>query len=349
MKEVDYIIVGQGIAGTMLANQLLQDNFSIYVIDKFEPNASSNIATGVVNPVTGRKMVKSWMIDEVLPFAKKTYRSLESFLQYSFFHDKEIYKVFSSVEDVQIWNAKRNDSAYANYLGDIISTQEANISIEAPFGIGIIKNACWLDVPLMTKLFRQYLLEKDVLMEAHFDIDLLEISTDICYKNIKAKGIIFCEGYRACNNPYFNWIPFTLAKGEQLLIHSDDLALTSIVNKNIFLVPKGNAVYSVGSTFIWNDTTETVTADGRKEITDKLSKITSASYAILEEKAGIRPTMRDRRPVIGQHPIHLNIFIFNGLGTKGVSLSPYFAQHFSGYLRGINELLQEISLQRLVE
>lgn len=348
-KVIDYIIVGQGIAGSLLACHLLNAGKKILVIDEFNPNSSSNIAAGVINPVTGRKMVKSWMIDEVLPYAKTTYKSLEKLLGLSFFFDKEIYKLFSSTDDVLLWNKRKEDTEYQNYLSDIISLNENDSTIAAPFSAGMIKNACWLDVPVFTKACRNYFKEKQVLVETKFEISSIADYNAIVYDTYKAKGIIFCEGYKAYNNPLFSWIPFALAKGEQLLIESQHLQLNNIINKNIFIVPKGNDKYSVGSTFIWNDTEESITETGRAELISKLNKIIRAPYTIIEEKAGIRPAMMDRRPVLGAHPNYKNVYIFNGFGTKGVSLAPYLAAHFVEFLNDKVSILDEISINRFVK
>lgn len=342
----DCIIVGQGIAGSMLTHFLLQQHKKVLVIDQSNPNSASNIAAGVVNPITGRKMVKSWMIDEVLPYAKQVYKELESQLQTNFFYEQEIYKVFTSKDDIEIWNKKKNDAEYKNYLGDIV--EHLNDNISAPFGIGIIKQCCWLDVPVFIKAYRSFLKNKNLLLEDFFDFNELTFSDKVKYKNITAEKIIFCEGYKAYQNPYFNFIPFSLAKGEQFVINIPSLHCNKILNKNIFIIPKENNNYTIGSTFIWNDVNETVTDNGRIEILEKLEKIICCNYTIIEEKAGVRPTMKDRRPALGQHTVYPNMYIFNGFGTKGVSLSPYFANHFVNYFYKNSTLLDDVNILRFM-
>jgi len=343
----DFIIVGQGIAGSIMTHFLLQQNKKVLVIDNFNPNSASNIASGVVNPITGRKMVKSWIIDEVLPFAKTVYKNLEKQLQVRFFYEEDIYKIFSSDEDAAIWNQKKNDPEYENYLGNIVSGLGENII--APFGAGIIKQGCWMDVPVFIKAYREFLKQHNCLLEETLNKDELNVADKIQYKNVVADKIIFCEGYKAYQNPYFDFIPFALAKGEQLTIHSPNLKNEKIINKNIFILPKQDDLYSVGSTFIWDDFEETVTGNGRKEITDKLNKFIKTDYKIVEEKAGIRPAMEDRRPVIGAHPKYPNLFIFNGLGTKGVSLAPYFSQHLIDHFVLKTDIMSEVSLNRFLK
>lgn len=345
--KYDYIIVGQGIAGSLLAWTLIQHNKKILVIDDWQPNSSSNIAAGIINPITGRKMVKSWMIDEVFPFAKKTYKSIEEILGTNFFFEKNIYKVFTSDLDIAIWNKKKEENEYENYLGDIITIN--NKEINAPFQIGIIKQAAWMDVPLFIKHFRQYLQSINSLFEHKFNYEKLAISKTVSYIDFEADNIIFCEGFKAINNPYFINIPFTLAKGEQILIHSTTLKSDKLWNKNIFIIPKNNDNYSVGSTFIWNDLTETVTQNGIAELKEKINKLITVPFEIIEQKAAIRPTMKDRRPILGNHFKYKNLWIFNGLGTKGVSLVPYFSNYLFHCIENKLEIMKEVSFNRFYQ
>ena len=224
----DYIVVGQGIAGSLITHFLLQQNKKVLVIDKFNPNSASNIAAGVVNPITGRRMVKSWLIDDVLPFAKSTYRELESQLQTTFFYEQDIYKLFTSKDDIEIWNQKKNEVEYKKYLGEIVDSISENI--ESPFGVGIIKECCWMDVPVFINSYRNFLLNKMALLDELFNFEDLVVSDKIYYKNITADKIIFCEGYKVYQNPFFNFVEFSFAKGEQFNIHVPNLKINKMIN-----------------------------------------------------------------------------------------------------------------------
>jgi glycine/D-amino acid oxidase-like deaminating enzyme len=344
--KVDHLIIGQGIAGSMMAHFLLRQGRKIMVVDAFNPNSSSQIAAGIVNPVTGHRMVKSWMIDELLPFAKKKYRELEEELKTRFFFEQDIYKLFPATEERKIWERKQGNSEFDEYLGEIV--EEVDRHVLSPYGAGIIKKGCWMDVPLFIKKYRELLKEKGCLLEETLQADSIGISEKISYKHMEASSVIYCEGYHAHRNPLFDFVPFSIAKGEQFLVHAPDLNLNKILNRNIFILPKGNDLYSVGSTFVWDDLEESVTDSGREEIITRLQKIISCPYKIVEEKAGIRPTIKDRRPVIGNHPVLPNVFIFNGMGTKGVSLAPYFAHHFAADLSGQSCLPHEVSAKRFI-
>ncbi|MFM2284237.1 MAG: hypothetical protein RL222_1741 [Bacteroidota bacterium] len=346
-EEIEYLIVGQGIAGTMLSHFLLRQNKKIKVIDLFHPNSSSNIAAGVVNPVTGRRMAKSWMIDELLPFAKQAYRELEKELNVSFLFEQPIYRIFSSEDDKKIWDKKKQDAEYFEYLGDWLPQTDDHI--ESPYGIGIIKNAMWMDVPVLIRAFREKLLQENLLLEDAFDYERLEMEENgFRYGHLRAKYLVFCEGYKAIYNPFFSSIPFTTAKGEHLVVQSEQLSTGRIYNRNTYILPKSPGRYTLGSTFVWDDLSETVSEESRKELLAKWHKMTSADAIIVEEKAGIRPTMKDRRPVVGRHTKWPHMFILNGMGTKGVSLSPYFSWQLIQYIQSGNPLPEEVNPDRFV-
>ncbi|MCB9033253.1 MAG: FAD-dependent oxidoreductase [Chitinophagales bacterium] len=323
----DLLIIGQGLAGTMLSYYAEQNDITYHIIDEYNPNASSNIAIGIVNPITGRKLVKTWMIDDLLPFAFDTYQTIATKYQLDFVQQKDIYKIFSSSDDIELWHQRKVDVDYQNYMGDVVETVHQNI--KTPFGAGIIQQSFWIDVAKLTAHFRKTLLAQQKLSQATFDENKAQwLANESCYvyNDIKYKYIINCQGYKAKMTNAFKDYPFSSAKGEYFTIYAPALQLNKIINKNIFIVPLGNDLYNVGTTFVWNDLSESMTENGKTELLQKLHKLIQCEYTIVEEKAGIRPTTKDRRPFVGKHESIPNLYILNGFGTKGVSLAPYFAK-----------------------
>lgn len=341
----DYLIVGQGIAGTFLAWQARRRGKSVMVIDRFNPNGSSNIATGVINPVTGRKLSKSWMIDTVLPFAKSAYRDIEQEFDIRILHDQPVYRLLSAEADVREWSDKRSSVDYQPYLGEIRHLDIPGLI--QPFGAGEIRQGCWVNIPVLIRAFRKQLLESGSLIESDFDHADLQTNGDLLqYGNIRARHLICAEGYKGKQNPWFPEIPLSHAKGEQLEFEAPGWNCPHILNRNQFILPLGGDRYLTGSTFVWNDTEETVTEKGREELISKLRKMIDVPFTIVSEKAGIRPTITDRRPVLGASEHDRRMYIFNALGTKGISLAPYFSAHLLDHIETGKPLVEACAVDR---
>lgn len=347
MKKIDYLIVGQGLAGTLLAYFLIKKNKTVFVVDEVQTSSASRIAAGIFNPITGRRFVKTWMADEIFPFAEATYRELELFIGKNVFHKMNVIRKFGGQAEFREWELKCTLASYANYLED----NRANKSFSGDeFGFVEIKNSGWLDVQTFIEGFRSRLSEEKILLETELDgLDLVFENENILWKGFSFSKVIFCEGYKVLENPFFRQLPFTHAKGEILTIFSKKLKLEKILSKGIFILPIGNHFFKVGSTYDWNDLDEKPTEHGKNEIADKLEKIIGNKFEIITHRAGIRPTVKDRRPILGFHPVFSNIGILNGLGTKGVSLAPFFANHFVEFLEEGKFLMPEVDIKRFMK
>ena len=198
--------------------------------------------------------------------------------------------------------------------------------------------------------FRDYFISHNSLLDEQFEYDQLNVEEDgVIYKNYTAKKIIFCEGFQTANNPFFSWLPFKLTKGEIITIQLEQNSVADInkvINKGVFILPIGDNTYKVGATYEWKDLTENTTEKGKADLIEKLKKVLQVPFTIIDHKAGIRPTVNDRRPLIGIHPKHNSVAVFNGLGTKGVMLAHYFANHFSDFLENKASLDKEVDIKR---
>ena len=140
-----------------------------------------------------------------------------------------------------------------------------------------------------------------------------------------AKHIIFAEGFGLYANPYFNYLPLDGTKGELFIIKAPKLNLDVIINTSVFILPLGNDLFKVGATYNWQDKTSIPTEEGKSELLTRIYEILDCDFEIIEHFAGIRPTVRDRKPLIGTHSKFSRLHILNGLGTRGVMLGPSMA------------------------
>lgn len=348
-KRADYIIVGQGIAGTVLAHTLLKNGRSVYIVDDPGLSGASKVAAGLYNPVVFKRMVKSWMADELIPFMDEFYTEAERSLNLKFYHKKQIVKLFAEENERQFW-LKKTGEEIGKYLGKTIVDDFLDDIVFSPFGAAEVIHAGNLEMRVFLNAFRDHFRENGLLLEEKFNYDLLSVSGNgITYKELEADRIIFCEGFRSLENPYFKWLPFKLTKGEIITIRLPEeyvIPTDKVINKGVFILPLGNNTYKVGATYEWNDLNEDVTEKGKKELVEKLQKVIKVPFEIIEHQAGIRPTVNDRRPMLGLHPLHPAIGVFNGMGTKGVMLAPYFAERFFDALEKSIPLDKEVDIAR---
>ncbi len=344
--KYDYIIVGQGLAGSVLGLTLLKNNKKILILDDNLRPAASKIAAGLYNPITGMRLVKTWEADIIFPFLINFYSEMEKILDAKFFFPASIYHPFDSIEIQNDWMARTERQDLKRY----ILPKSDNIPeglLHHPLG-GISGNfSGFIDVKLFVECCKEGFIKEDIYRNDIFDFNDLKVSEDqINYKNYKADKIIFCEGIYVLNNPYFNFLPFKYVKGEILTLAINDIKLNTIINKGVYLLQTNNGDFKLGATYDWNLNDWNITEGGKIELVEKLNKFIIKPYQIINHQAGVRPASLDRRPIIGLHPTYKNMGIFNGLGTKGVSLAPYFAHEFVQLLENGKEMNKEVQIQR---
>lgn len=345
---LDYIIVGQGLAGSLLSWFLLQEGKRVLVIDQFNPSSASRVAGGLVNPITGRKFVKTWLADDLFPFAKDTYCQLENILGEPLYKLLPVVHVFDSIKQQNDWSVRCATPEYKQYLSNETILRFDSAKVKNDLGAFEISGSYKLDTGKFLSIYRNYLKQQDSLLEEPFDYTALALSNNfVTYKGYQAKHIIFCEGVKAMQNPYFSYLPFQPAKGECLHITIDDFYTDKVLKDEVAIMPISGNEYYIGATHDKFYDTTAPTEKGKEELVEKLSRILNSSYTITAHKAAVRPATKHRRPFIGLHPQHKQVGIFNGLGTKGVSLAPYFAKHFVNHLLRGEQLIQEVDIARL--
>lgn len=345
----DYIIIGQGLAGTVLAHTLIDEGNEVLVIDDVPDFSSSLICAGVYNPITGKRLVKTWLAGEIFPFLERFYTDLEKKLNNQFIRRNDIkVPIYSSDR----WNeaaSRLNNEDYGQWME--MKTEKIDILKDEIIGTLAFVPSGNVNVEKLILLSRVKWTEENRFVIQKVSPENIKIENELVkVNNYTAKRLVWCEGYQAKNNPFFSWIPFAPVKGEILEIESETLSNVNILKtKNIFLLPLEGKRYKVGSTYDWDDTTETPTTEARKTLMDNYYQAFAADMKVIKQKAGIRPAVKDRRPIIGNHPQFTQISIFNGLGTKGVSLAPYFAKQAVDFWSGKGELNPEVDLKRFVK
>lgn len=312
-----------------------------------EKNATASMrAAGLYNPITGRKMVKTWWADRLFANIESDYGALEQLLNEKFLHPIRIYRSFNSVEDRNDWEGKAVDPAYVPYLQQFHADGLNEPSVNDPYGGISLNRSGYVDIPTMLNAYKKYLVELGVYESGVFDVkEVTQEEDSAIYKEWAASKVIFCQGPMA-QNPHWEQLPFRPVRGEIMDVASN-VKLNYIVNQGVFLIPK-NGYFTVGSTYDHGVLSFDYQPAGIEELERRLKKVFSADYEVVYKRAGVRPATHDRKPYIGFHPKHKTLGIFNGFGTKGVSLSPYCAKHFADFLDQKCELERDVDVQRVM-
>ena len=295
------------------------------IIDNDHKASSSMAAAGTINPVTGRNYVKSWMFEDLKSNFIPTYSQLNNQTSQNVLQLLPIIRSLHSVKEENMWLSRMEDEQYQEYLGFESDIAEISQWIHKPQSYGIIRHAWQLNLRNLLPFFKSFWQSKEQLITDVFHFKAIQIlKNQIIYRDIKSEKIVFCEGHGVVNNPFFNHLPFDPVKGEALIIHLKESFTTSLRDK-IFITPIGNDLYWCGANYEWKYSDHKPSGEGYKFLKSHLDEILLQPYEIADHWAGIRPSTKSRRPIVAKHEIHDHMFIFNGLGTKGSSLAPYFA------------------------
>ncbi|MGZ5050255.1 MAG: NAD(P)/FAD-dependent oxidoreductase [Methylobacter sp.] len=341
----EFLIIGQGLAGSLLAWELIQRGRKVIVADNGRENASQ-VAAGLVNPVTGMRFVKSADVDTLLPAARQRYRQLGDFFGQEFYLEKSMLRLFRNDSEAQNAGKRLGNPEYQAYLGKI--RQPSTGAIVAPFGLLEQKQTGYLSTgPLLASL-KTFLIDRGSYRQADFEYNDLQLQPILRWNDITPKHIVFCEGHNATQNPWFSWLPFQPAKGEILtLTHKTDLP-DKILNYGNWLVPLNADTIRTGATFDPNNLDTQITEAGKTALLNSLNHTVPGlgKADVVKHQANIRPCTLDKQPFIGPHPEHRNLFIFNGFGAKGSLQIPYYSRRFADALLNGSALPPACDIQR---
>ncbi|NQX77382.1 FAD-dependent oxidoreductase [Gilvibacter sp.] len=342
--EVDYIVVGLGLAGINFVEKLQQTGKSFIVFDTGE-NYSSWVSGGLYNPVILKRLTLSWNAADQLERALPVYERIEKRLGKSFDLRIPVHKKFQSYEDLNNWVVACDKPHLKPYLNPT-TISEAPQGVKVPFGMGQVLNTGKIDTSALMQAYAEDLFDRGLLFKERLDYDQLELDSGVNYKGITAKRIVFAEGFGLKQNPFFDSSKLKGNKGELLIIDVPDLKLDFVLKTDVFIIPLGGTRFSVGATYNWEDKTLEPTKEGRQKLLKALEKLIDLDYQVLEHRVGIRPTTADRRPLVGVHPKYTQMALLNGLGTRGVMIGPTVAHQLYEHLENGESLPQEIDIKR---
>lgn len=346
--DVDYLIIGQGICGSFLSHDLIRAGKTVLVIDESKPYTASKVASGVINPITGRRMVRTWEIDKLMPFAVQAYTHWGDEMGVQLIRQCNIFEFHSTPQIVTAFADRQPEES--RYLHIPRDQQQWRKYFHYDFTMGEI-GPCWLiDLHTLLANWRVKLLQERRLLEEPFLLQDCMVAPDhIKYNNITAQKVIFCDGAAGFNNPYFNRLPYARNKGEAVIVKIYGLPATNIFKQGLSIVPWRDGLFWVGSTYEWEFTDLLPSPGFGEKVSGLLTHWLKEPFEIMDHIASERPANMERRPFVGLHPVSTSVGLFNGMGTKGCSLAPYFSQEFAGHLASGSELSPQVDVKRFTK
>lgn len=343
--QLDYIVVGLGLAGINFCELLFKNNKSFVVYDTGE-NFSSAVSGGLYNPVILKRLTLSWNAADQLKVALPVYEKIEERLGAKFDQKLAVRKKFQSVEDQNNWVYGCDKPHLKQYLNpEIIMSDDRFLKV--PFGMGEVLNTGRINTAALIKAYRDFLSKNQQLLLESFKYDRLIINDSrVNYQDASAKHIVFAEGFGLKKNPFFNSDPLKGNKGELLLIKAPKLKLDFVLKTDVFITPLSDDMYWVGATYNWKDKDLDPTQQAREKLILALEKLIDCDYEVVDHKVGMRPTTVDRRPLVGVHKEHPQLAVLNGLGTRGVMIGPTVARQLFEHLESGVPIPKEVDIRR---
>ena len=340
MKNVEYIIVGGGYAALFFAHQLIKNNKS-FVLFSDGKKSASQVSAGIVNPMVLKKFTTFWLAQEQLDRLNETLNEIEKYTGNHYLIKENIHRIFHDQKEKDLWLSKSENADLKPFLN--LEFKNLN-TIKNPFGVASVDQSARLNVEQFFSDFQEYLLKNDFLIEEKFNYQLLNETN---YGDISFKNIVFCEGIGVKNNPFFDEIPIVPNKGHHLKVRLSvhfDHRLT--LKKKHFLFPLNKEFYYYGGTYDPNFRSDEVDDFKKDELVAGLQEFYPHDFQIEEVNFGFRPTVKDRRPILGNHPEHSNFYVFNGLGARGILNGCYFSKELFEHIESNKPLLLEVDLKR---
>jgi len=330
--KTDYLIVGQGLAGSLLAWHLIQKGKRVLVVDRDEENTSSKVAAGLMTPVAGARFKLPAGLPERLSFANQFYWDVEERTGQRFFHHKRIARLFRNAEEPIRFQERSEEDPELKKLcaplalpDDLIDTSQGGFEM---------KQGGWLDVPAFLECTRQWLLEQASYAIGSVRSEEVKVSLEgIRWKNIEAESVVFAQGWQAADNHFFDWLPMNSAAGDILTVEIPDFDPGGkIINKGKWLLPIGGTLFKIGSNYRHDFESDAPCPQAREDLERHLRELIDRPFKTVKHECAIRPIIRRSQVFAGRHPGHEKVILFNGLGSKGVLNGPWHADRLADHL-----------------
>lgn len=339
MKPKKILIVGQGIAGSVLAWHLIKTGHAVLVVDRSHQESSSIISAGIINPITGQRLAVLPQFDLFFSHAMTTYDQMSAGLGARFFIPKPIIRVLRSAEESDRARHLQSLASAQPYISGLHEPGHYGKGLIDPFGTLTIARGGHLQTHALLTALKHFFINRRMLIEENLAYeDLIVQEHSITWKDQTFDSVIFCEGFKAKYNPWFKDLPYNFAKGEILRVAFDAPALPdAILCQQQWCLPNTDGTYLAGSTYDRVNIDTQTTEEGQAAILQGLKNFIPSNPRVISASAAVRPVMLDPKPVMALHPSNPRLGIFNGFASKGILWAPYYAEQFIKNLSSANK------------
>ncbi|UOE37818.1 FAD-dependent oxidoreductase [Chryseobacterium oryzae] len=342
MQNVDYIIVGDGYAALFFAHQLILNNKSFVIFSEGKKSASQ-ISAGIINPVVLKKFTTFWKAQEQIDFLHKTLNEISLYTQENYLIEAPIHRIFHDENEQKLWLNKSNKEELTDFLDQNFTKIEG---VKNNFKSGKVNQSARLNVKHFFDGMKHFLIQQNKWIQERFNYHQLD-NQENKYREFSFKHIVFCEGMGVKFNPFFAELPVQPNKGHHIRIKlSETLDSNITIKKKHFLFPLDDELYFYGGTYDRDQIHENIDESAVKQLENGLSEFYENEFETKEVHFGFRPTVKDRRPLIGRHSLHENLYVFNGLGARGILNGCFFSKILFDFIDKNYPLTEEIQLNR---
>ncbi|HYG50079.1 MAG TPA: FAD-dependent oxidoreductase, partial [Flavobacteriales bacterium] len=343
----DTAVVGAGLAGCTLAFQLKQAGHRVLLIDQPALSSSSRIAAGVYNPIVFKRTTLAWKAKETIVHCIDFYDEVQQQTKSHFHVKSDLYRILSGYEEQNEWVRKSGMAVYDLFMEDVVYTEPLPHCV-SPFGYTRVKNTGYILTNEFMHAVKSHVGTENCLAEQFNPLKLTVDQTGFTYGTVKFNAVVFCEGHLVLRNPWFDHVQLYPVKGEIIEIENRRLESDTLYSSGVYMLVQPNGLIKIGGTYDWNHLDEVPTESGRNELLDKTRSFFMGEIHVKSHRAGIRPAVKDRRPIVGRHHQFKNMYILNGMGTKGVSLAPWCAQQLVNLIEKDIPVDKEIDVNRFI-
>ena len=345
----DTLILGQGLAGSALAWELTAAGQRVCVIDDGHRSSSSMVAAGLINPLAGMRFSRRPEVTDWLDGADRWYAELARHFGHPFLHALPMLRLFRSPRQRRFYDRRAAEPHSGDLLGAPFSAEDCPEPVAAPYGGFRQRRTGYVDLPLLLATLRGWLAKRQALHESALGPQEIVIDpAGVRACGLHADRLVFCEGARLRDNPWFRDLPLQPEKGEILNLAAGDWRPRHIVNGAHWLLPLHNGELRLGATHEHHEIDQRTTAAGREQLLAAMKALRPSALPprVLDQQAGIRPGTSDRYPLIGRHPTQPRLWVFNGFGARGSLTIPWYAQRLAAHLQRAAPLPAEADIRR---